>query len=394
VLLRNADDLLPLDTSRVRTLAVVGPNADRAQFGDGSPAPREGDGVSVLQGLRNLLGNSVRLVHAAGCEHTGTSTGGFGEAVAVARRGDAVVAVLGDEGAAAAAGRRDTSGASSPTCGAGYDAANPVLPGVQLDLVKAVAATGKPVIVVLLHGRPYSEPWLKENAGAILSVFFAGEAAGDAVAEILFGAREPGGRLPVSVARGAGNLPTTYDHTPSARGIYRRPGSPEFPGRDYVFEEAGPLWPFGFGLGYARFQYSDLVVETPEVTPGDEVRLRFLITNLSARDGADIAQVYFHNATSLVSGPARRLACFAKFTVAAGATLEARMSFHASALAEWDRLVRSRVAGAGDYEILIGASAEDISLRGRVVMRNAPVPAGTGGGAASPTPVQPPKTQP
>jgi beta-glucosidase len=367
ILLKNAGDILPLDTSRVKTLAVIGPNASRSQFGDGVWSREDADGITVLQGLRNLLGNKVRVLHSEGCATTGTSRAGFDEAVAIAKGADAVLAVLGDESGPPAGGSRAGWRPFSPTCGAGYDVANPVLPGVQEELVRALVATGRPVIVVFLQGRPYSTPWIKENADAILGLFFAGEEQGAALADVLFGNADPGGRLPVSIARGAGNIPTTYDYNPGARGIFHKPGTPEFPGRDYVFTESGPLWPFGFGLSYARFQYSALVVDTPEVAADGVVRLRFTVANLAERDGVDVAQIYFHDtATSLVASPALRLVCFKKFNLKASSSVELSVEFPASLMTEWDRLVRSRVANPGVREIYVATSAEDILLRTKV----------------------------
>jgi beta-glucosidase len=370
ILLKNNDGLLPLDTNRIKTLAVIGPNAHRSQFGDSVWSREDGDGVTVLQGLRKLLGNKVRIHHSEGCGTSGTSRSGFDEAVAVAKSGDAVLVVLGDESGPPAGGSRVGWRPHSPTAGIGFDVANPVLPGVQEELLRAVAATGRPVIVLFLHGRPYSTPWIKENADAILSLFYGGEAQGTAVAEVLFGNTDPCGRLPVSVAHGAGNIPTTYDYNPGARGLFRKPGTVEFPGRDYVFTEPTPLWPFGFGLSYARFQYSNLVIETPEVTPSGTVRLRCTVSNLSERDGVDVAQVYFHNtATSLVASPALRLVSFKKFSLKAGKSVEVDFHFEVQALSEWDRLVRSRVPMPGEYEIYVGISAEDIVLRGKVQVK-------------------------
>ncbi|MDR1818113.1 MAG: glycoside hydrolase family 3 C-terminal domain-containing protein [Puniceicoccales bacterium] len=383
ILLKNSDDLLPLDAARIKTLAVIGPNADTPQFGDLAFRREDTPGVSLLQGLKNLLGNRVRLLHARGCGVTGAALRpDMDSAIAVAKRGDVVLVVLGDESAPPPSAPAGTRGGAAPTAGIGYDTANPVLPGAQGDLLRALAETGKPLVVILVHGRPYSEPWLKERADAVLSCYFAGEEQGSALADVLFGECDPGGRLPVSVARGAGALPTTYDHTPGARGIYARAGSTDFPGRDYVFDECAPLWPFGFGLSYARFRYSALEIETPEVTADGEVRLRFTVANLSKRAGTDVAQVYFHNATSMVAGPQMRLARFEKFEVAAGDERIVRVAFPVSAMAEWDRLMRVRVANPGRYEILVGASAEDIALRGIVTLKSAAA-AGTGGAVFS-----------
>lgn len=220
-----------------------------------------------------------------------------------------------------------------------------------------------------MQGRPYSTPWIKENATAIISLFYAGEEQGSAVADMLFGRIDPGGRLPVSVARSAGHIPTTYDYKPGARGIFRQPGTAEQPGRDYVFHGSDPLWPFGFGLSYTRFQYSDLVIETPSVAADGVVRVRFTVTNIGERDGTDVAQIYFHDMASSVTVPALRLARFEKLYLKAGQTIRVLMAFDAGAFSEWDRLVRRRVVEPGEYEILVGTSAEDITLRGRVWVR-------------------------
>ncbi|MDR2844824.1 MAG: glycoside hydrolase family 3 C-terminal domain-containing protein [Puniceicoccales bacterium] len=367
ILLKNTDGFLPLNTGRIKSLAVIGPNADRSQFGDMSWSCDDADGVTVLRGLRNLLGNKVRLSYVEGCGISGTSRAGFDEAVAVAKGADAVLLVLGDESPPAVSGAPRADGVPrSPTSGEGYDVANPVLPGVQEDLVRAIVATGRPTIVLFIHGRPYSVPWVKDNATAILSMFYAGEEQGNAVADVLFGNIDPGGRLPVSVARSAGHIPTTYDHKPAARGIFRQAGTSERLGRDYVFTAAGPLWPFGFGLSYTRFQYSDLVVETPSVPSDGVVRVIFTVTNIGERDGTDVAQIYFHDKSSPVTVSALRLARFEKLRLKPGQSVRVLMAFEAGTMAEWDRLVRQRVAEPGEYEILVGTSAEDIALRGVV----------------------------
>jgi beta-glucosidase len=367
VLLKNADGLLPLDTARIKTLGVIGPNAARSQFGDGSWSREDEDGVTILQGLRNFLGNKTRVLHSEGCGISMKSRAGFEEAVAIAGGCDAVLVVLGDESGPPAGGARTGWRPHSPTAGAGYDVANPVLPGIQEELVRALWATGRPIIALFLQGRPCSTPWIKDNANAILSLFYAGEEQGAAVASVLFGEADPGGRLPVSVARGAGSIPTTYDYNPGARGVFGKPGTPDFPGRDYVFTGTGPLWPFGFGLSYARFQYSNFVVETPEVPPAGSVRLRITATNISERDGVDVLQIYHHNTTTnLVASPAQRLVAFQKIALKAGAVSQIFFEFPVADMAEWDRLVRSRVASPGEYEIFAATSAEDVLLRGKV----------------------------
>ena len=369
ILLKNTDDFLPLDSSRIKTLAVIGPNADRLQFGDGSWCRDNDDGMTVLRALRTSLGSRTRVLHAEGCDVSGTSRDGFDTAIAVAKKADAVLLVLGDESATTPPRAREGWLPQRPTVGAGYDTAALSLPGVQGELAKALVATGRPVIVLLLQGRPYSVSWIKENAMAVLGMFFAGEEQGNALADVLFGKTDPGGRLPLSVALSAGHLPTTYDYKPGERGIYRHPGPAVLPGLASDTEDSGPLWPFGYGLSYARFRYSDLVVETSEVAGNGTVRLRFSVENISTREGSDVAQVYFHNVTSPVTVPALRLACFKKFTLPPGGNMRLLLEFDTGAMAEWDRLVRRRLAEPGEYEILVGTSAEDIVLRGKVIVR-------------------------
>jgi beta-glucosidase len=366
ILLKNTDDFLPLDTNRIKTLAVIGPNADRSQFGGISWSRDDSDGVTVLRGLRNLLGTKVRLHYARGSGIVRASRDSLEEAVAVAKGADAALVVLGDESAPPVGGPRADGLPHSPSSGAGYDVPNPVLPDAQEELVRAIVATGRPVIVVFLQGRPCSAPWIKENATAILSMFYAGEEQGNALADVLFGKHDPGGRLPVSVARSAGHLPTTYDYKPGARGLFNKPGSPEHPGRDYVFSGTDPLWPFGFGLSYTRFQYSDLVVETPTVPSDGVIRVRFTVSNIGEREGTDVAQIYFHDPSSAVTVPAMRLVRFEKIQLKAGQKTQVVLAFEATALAEWDRSIQRRVVEPGEFEILVGSNAENILLRGTV----------------------------
>ncbi|MDR2430553.1 MAG: glycoside hydrolase family 3 C-terminal domain-containing protein [Puniceicoccales bacterium] len=369
VLLKNTDNFLPLDTERIKTLAVIGPNADRSQFGDATWSNNDDDGITVLRGLRNLLGSKIRITHTQGCALSGNSRAGFEEAIAVAKGSDAVLLVLGDESPPPPTARPDATTPRTPTSGEGYDVSNPILPGIQEELARAIIATGRPTIVLFLHGRPFSTPWIKDNATAILSLFYAGEEQGHAVADILFGNADPGGRLPVSIARNAGTIPTTYDYKPGARGIFHRPGTPARAGRDYVFNSAAPLWPFGHGLSYTRFQYSDMVVETPSITSDGIVRVRFTVTNIGNRDGTDVAQIYFHKTASSVTVPALRLARFRKIRLKAGESTRVLMAFDATTMSEWDRLVRRRVVEPGEYEIFVGTSAEDILLRSQVWVR-------------------------
>jgi beta-glucosidase len=234
---------------------------------------------------------------------------------------------------------------------------------VQQELVRAIHATGTPTIVVMLHGRPYSVPWMKQQIPAIVSAFYPGEQQGHVIADILFGRVNPSGRLPVSVAQSAGHIPTVYDYKPSGRGFYHWPGSPEKPGRDYVFASPDPLWAFGFGLSYTTFGYDGLSIEPPAAGLRGDVRVRFTVTNAGARAGREVAQVYFRDLVSSTTTPVMRLVRFEKAALEAGETRTLEFAIGTGELALWNGAME-RVVEPGEFEIMVGASAEDVRLRG------------------------------
>ena len=364
ILLRNEGGLLPLDSTKIRSIAVVGPNADQVQFGDYAPSKSNADGVSVLQGLRNLLGDQVKLHYAKGCPLVGRSTEGFAEAVAAAERSDLAIVVIGDTSMIlSGVGWEDPTVPASGTVGEGYDVTDPVPPGVQQELVQAIHATGKPVVVVFLHGRPYSVPWMKSHIPAILSAFYPGEQQGSAIADILFGNVNPSGRLPVTIAQSAGHIPTVYDYKPSGRGCYHQPGTPDAPGRDYVFSSPAPLWPFGFGLSYTEFHYADLQIDTPAVARDGTVKFRFGLTNTGRCAGKEVPQVYVHDQVSSTTTPVLRLVRFAKVELQPGQTRTLEFELPVTELALWNATMQ-RVVEPGAFDLVVGASAEDIRLRG------------------------------
>jgi beta-glucosidase len=356
ILLKNEQDLLPLDPARVRSLAVIGPNADQVQFGDYSPSKSNADGVTVLQGLRNLVGDQVTIRYAKGCSLVGLETDGFAEAVEAARQSDVAVVVIGDTSMIlSGVGWGDPTVPAFGTVGEGFDVSDPVPPGVQGELVKAIWETGTPTIVVLLNGRPYCIPWMKAHVPAILEAFYPGEQQGNAIAGVLFGE--------VTIPQSAGHIPTVYDYKPSGRGYYHQPGTPEQPGRDYVFSSPDPLWPFGFGLSYTTFEYSDLEILTPTVAPEGEVRCRFTLANTGERPGQEVAQVYFRDLVSSTTTPVMRLACFTKVALQPGERRVITLSFPASALALWN-VQMQRVVEPGEFALMVAASAEDVRLSG------------------------------
>ncbi len=368
ILLKNEGDLLPVDPAILKSVAVIGPNADQVQFGDYSATKDNSKGVTVLEAVREWsqeAGFQVRF--SRGCDWVGSDQTGFGEAVAQAKASDLAIVVVGDTsmniGGGMPGGNTDRSIGRLATVGEGYDRTKLTLPGVQEELVKAVQAAGKPTVVILVHGRPFAVGWIKEHIPAILDAYYPGEEGGHAIADILFGRVNPSGRLPVSVPQSAGHIPTTYDYEPADRGYYHVRGTPEKPGRDYVFSSPDPLWAFGHGLSYTRFVYSDLEVETPVVAPDGEVRLSFTVSNAGDREGKEVAQVYFRDVFSSVITPNRRLIRFLKVQLAPGERRRLSFSIPAREFALWNREM-VRVVEPGRFNLLIGASAEDIKMEG------------------------------
>jgi|CXWL01.1.fsa_nt_gi beta-glucosidase len=364
VLLKNAGNLLPLDPAKLRSLAVIGPNADQVQFGDYCWSKSNRDGITILRGLRERLGGSVKINYAKGCDLVGLSKDGFAAAVEAARESDAAIVVLGDTSMIlSGVGWEDPTVPAFGTVGEGFDVTDPVPPGVQQDLVRAVLAAGKPVIVVFLNGRPYSVPWMQEQVPVIVEAFYPGEQQGYAVADVLLGRVNPSGRLSMTVPQSAGHIPTVHDYKPSGRGTYHKPGTPENPGRDYVFTSPAPLWAFGFGLSYTTFAYSDLKVETPAIAPDGRATLSFTLTNTGARAGQEVAQIYVRDEVSSVTTPVMKLAAFEKVALQPGEAKRVTLHIDSSELALWN-VAMQRVVDPGEFAVMVGSSAEDIHLKG------------------------------
>jgi len=368
ILLKNEGDLLPLDPVELRRVAVIGPNADQVQFGDYSATKDNSKGVTVLQALRQWSQDAgFQVEYSRGCDWVGSDRSGFDVAVELAKSSDLAVVVVGDTsmniGGGLPGGEADRSIGRLATVGEGYDRTELTLPGVQGELVQAVHAAGKPTVVILVHGRPFAVGWIKAHIPAILDVYYPGEEGGHAIVDILFGRVNPSGRLPVSVPQTAGHIPTTYDYEPADRGYYHARGTPERPGRDYVFSSPDPLWAFGYGLSYTRFAYSDLEVETPVVSPDGEVRLSFTVSNVGSREGKEVTQVYFRDVVSSVITPNRRLIRFLKVQLDPGERRRLSFRIPARELALWNRDME-RVVEPGQFRLLIGSSAEDIKLEG------------------------------
>lgn len=366
ILLQNENDLLPLDITRLKSIAVVGPNADQVQYGDYSYTRDNKSGVTVLEGIRSLVGDAVKVNYAKGCSISGLDKDGFPEAVKAAEKSDAVVVVLGGtsvilSGLGWGRGPGENEVGDPFTCGEGYDLTDIDPLGVQRELVQELKKTGKPIILVLVHGRPWSISWEKENIPAILEAWYPGERGGMAVANILFGKVNPSGRLNATVPQSVGHIPVFYDYKPSAKGINREPGSKEKAGRDYVFSSPDPLFPFGFGLSYTTFEYSDMQV-SKKVFGKESVDVSVLVKNTGSRTGKEVVQFYINDKWSSVTTPVMVLKRFKKIELKPGESKRVSFSIPYIELGLWNSRMEF-VTEPGEFEFMFAKSAEDIQCR-------------------------------
>lgn len=356
VLLKNDGGLLPLRKD-LKSIAVIGPNADndKNQLGDYiSDHAILQKIVTPLEGIRQKI--PARVLYARGCDVFGDDRSGFDEAVRAAREADVSVVVLGENW------RYSPNKGSN---GEGRDIASLDLTGAQEDLLRAVYAAGKPVVLVLINGRPLSVRWAAEKAPAIVEAWLPGELGGRALADILFGDFNPGGRLPITVPRHAGQLPSYYNVKPSkAQWV---DGKIRY--RDYVDMPGSPLWPFGYGLSYTKFEYGNLKVTPAEIGPAGEVRVSAEITNSGAREGSEVVQLYIHDVVSSVTRPIEELKGFRKMTLRPGErrTLEFTLGF--DELSFLDRNLE-RVVEPGTFRVMLGSSCQDIRLSGSFEVRS------------------------
>ncbi|HEX3855917.1 MAG TPA: glycoside hydrolase family 3 N-terminal domain-containing protein [Verrucomicrobiae bacterium] len=280
VLLKNDNHLLPLGKD-IKTIAVIGPDADQAQIGDYSPKLVTNQLVTVLQGIKSHVSPDTKVLYAKGCGVSSEDVSGFAEAVDIAKQADAVVLVVGDH---------SYPDRQKATTGENNDGATLEIPGVQRELIKEIQATGKPVVLVLVNGKPFTLAWEAENIPAILETWYPGEEGGDAAADIIFGDRNPSGRLPITFPRNVGQLPLHYDYLPSGRKY------------DYYDMPFTPLYRFGYGLSYTTFKYSNLKITSQDGNPGFAT-VSADIENTGDRDGDEVAQLYVTDLTTSVITP-------------------------------------------------------------------------------------------
>ena len=339
-LLKNADNLLPLDRAKLHTIGVVGPNADNRKALVGNYEGTASEYVTVLDGIREAVGDDVRIVYSEGCHLFKDRVQGLGKANdraaevrAVAQMSDVVIAVMGlDPGLEGEEGDEGNEFASG-------DKPNLALPGLQEDVLKELAACGKPVVLVILSGSALAIPWADENIPAILTAWYPGAQGGRAVADVLFGDTCPEGKLPVTFYRTSEELPAFTDYA--------------MKGRTYRYMKQEALYPFGYGLSYTTFAISDASV-TGEV--GGSITCRAVLANTGDRDGAQTLQVYVKSPYK--SAPNAQLKGLKKVFVSAKNREEVVISLAPEALGVYNEN-GERVLVPGEYEIFLGMSQPD-----------------------------------
>lgn len=352
ILLKNENGTLPL-SKQIPKLAVIGPNADAPynQLGDYTSPQPKGAIVTVLEGIRQALGGSAdKVLYAPGCRIKGDSREGFAHALACAAEADAVVLAIGGSSARDfGEGTIDLlTGASVVTehswsdmeCGEGIDRATLNLMGVQLELAQEIHKLGKPLIVVYINGRPIAEPWIVEHADAILEAWYPGQEGGHAIADILFGEVNPSGRLTISIPKHVGQLPVYY---------YKR----RTRGKRYLETDFHAEYPFGYGLSYSEFAYSNLKVEPSVISADGQALVSVDVTNSGDRAGSEVVQLYISDLASSITRPEKQLKGFRKISLQPGDTQTVTFSVGREQL-EYVSADLTRIVEAGEFAVMAG----------------------------------------
>ena len=350
VLLKNEKGILPLSKS-TKTIAFIGPLVKeyKQNMGFWSVELPELDYtkeiVSQWDGLQNKVGKNTQLLYAKGCDIEGDNTEGFAEAIAVANQADVVILSIGE--------RRDQSGEAKSR-------SNLRLPGVQEELVKAIQATGKPVVVLINAGRPLIFNWTADQVPAILYTWWLGSEAGNAIADVLFGDYNPSGKLPISFPREEGQIPIYYNHFNTGR------PAPNETATNYVSAyidlKNSPKFPFGYGLSYTTFNYSDLQLSKKVMKKNETITVSFTLTNSGKFDGEEVVQLYLKDQVGSVVRPVKELRDFQKVFLKAGASQKITFTIDKEKLAFYNAKLEW-TPEPGTFEVQLGSSSTDIRLK-------------------------------
>lgn len=350
VLLKNDGGVLPI-RDKVKTIAVIGPLADsqRDPMGTWAGFGRNEDVVTVLAGIRERAGDAVKIEFAKGCDVKDSDTSGIAAAVALAKSSDLALLIVGE---------------SEDLSGEGHSRAYIDLPGVQEQLVKAVQATGVPTVVVLMNGRPMAIPWVAENIPAIVEAWHPGVEAGHAIADVLWGDFNPSGKLPVSFPRATGQCPVYYNH----KNTGRPPTEERYTSR-YLDIHWTPQFPFGHGLSYTTFAYSNLRLSKSRIAADESLTVQVDVTNTGSRAGDEIVQLYIRDLVGSLTRPVRQLRGFERVSLKPGETRTVQFTLGPADLGFYNRQMQF-VVERGAFKVWAGpSSAEGLEADFEVVAK-------------------------
>jgi beta-glucosidase len=341
VLLKNASETLPLD-KQVKSIAVIGPLADdrRAPLGWWAGDGREADTVTPLAGIKAKVSAQTKVGYAKGCDIKDDSTAGFVEAVALAKESDVALVFVGE---------------SADMVGEAASRSSLDLPGRQMDLVKAIYGSGKPTIVVLVNGRPPTIGWIVDNVPAILESWMGGSQSGNAIADILFGDVNPGGKLPVTFPRTVGQVPIYYNHMNTGR-------PPEEANRytsKYLDVPWTPLFPFGYGLSYTQFKITNLQLSGQRIKGDGKVTVSVDVENTGKRTGDEVVQLYIRDTVATLTRPVKELKGFQRVTLQPGEKKHLQFTLTSEHLGFWNREMRF-VVEPGEFKVMVGPNSQEV----------------------------------
>ena len=352
-LLKHQNHVLPL--SKNKKVLVCGPNADNVynMLGDYTAPQEDGNVKTILAGIRSKLPAS-QVTYVKGCAVRDTTASNIAEAVAAAKQADVIVVAVGGSSARdfktsykeTGAAVTDSKTISDMDCGEGFDRATLTPLGHQMQLLKALKATGKPLVVVYIEGRPMDKSWAAQHADALLTAYYPGQEGGTAIADVLFGDYNPAGRLPVSVPANVGQIPVYYN---------KKPPMPH----DYVEMSARPLYAFGYGLSYTTFKYDDLNIEE---TGDTQFKVTFNVTNTGDMDGDEVVQLYLHDEFASTAQPMMQLKKFSRIFIPKGETKQVSFTLEAEDLEIVDQEM-NHIVETGDFTVMIGPSSDNIILK-------------------------------
>jgi beta-glucosidase len=338
VLLKNENNLLPLKTD-IKSIAVIGPLADNSKDILGCWKGRGDtlDAVGLLKGIRNRNLEKTKIYYSKGCNIVGENKSGFSEAVRIAKKADIVILAMGESA--------NMSGEARSRSFLG-------LPGIQLDLIKEIQKTGKPVILVLMNGRPLAIPWESENLDCILEAWFGGTEAGNAIADVLFGDYNPSGKLVASFPYTTGQVPVYYNHKNTGR-----PARPsEGYSSKYIDAPIESLFPFGFGLSYTNFDYSGVTLSKTEMDHSDTSIVSVTVKNSGQYDGEEVVQLYIQDLKGSVTRPISELKGFEKIQLKVGEEKQVNFYITKGLLSFYD-IDMNFIAEPGDFKIMVGTNS-------------------------------------